>query len=75
MIADNTAAMVILEEDRQAEEILKEFTKGTSVLRADPSADLFSIKNMMSLQSRNICFGMQCLCSKILLRRRCVLSI
>jgi hypothetical protein len=31
MIADDTAAREILEEDRQAEAILKEFTKGNSV--------------------------------------------
>jgi hypothetical protein len=48
MIADDTTARVILEEDRQAEAILKEFSKGTCVLRADQSADLFAIQNMMS---------------------------
>jgi hypothetical protein len=48
MIADGTAARAVLEVDRQAEAKLKEFTKGTSVLRGDPSANLLAIQNMMS---------------------------
>jgi hypothetical protein len=35
MVADDTAARVILEEDRQAEAILKEFTKGNYVPRLE----------------------------------------
>jgi hypothetical protein len=45
---DSTTARVTLEEDRQAEAISKEFTKGTFVLGGDPSANLFAIHNMMS---------------------------
>jgi hypothetical protein len=49
MIADDTAAREILEEDRQAEVILKEFAKGDSVPRhEDAAANQYAIRNMMS---------------------------
>jgi hypothetical protein len=48
MSAGDTAARAILEEDRQAEAILKEFAKGTSVLCGDPVANLLVVRNMMS---------------------------
>jgi hypothetical protein len=49
MVADDTAARKKLEKDRQAEAILKVFTKGTPVpLLHDSAANQLAMKNMMS---------------------------
>jgi hypothetical protein len=49
MVADDTAARNFLEEDHQAEAILKEFTKGTPIPRLqDSSANQLAMNNMMS---------------------------
>jgi hypothetical protein len=49
MVADDTVARKILEEDRQAEAILKEFAKGTPLpLFHDSAANQLAMKNMMS---------------------------
>jgi hypothetical protein len=49
MVADDTVARAIFEEDRQAEAILKEFAKGNSVPRLEYSAaNQRAIRNMMS---------------------------
>jgi hypothetical protein len=49
MVADDAAARKKMEEDRQAEAILKEFTKGTpSPLLPDSDANIVAMQNMMS---------------------------
>jgi hypothetical protein len=49
MVADDAAARKILEEDRQAEAILKEFAKGTQgPLLHDAAGNQLAMKNMMS---------------------------
>jgi hypothetical protein len=49
MVADDTAARKLLEEDRQADAILKEFAKGTPVrLFPDSDANKLAMQNMMS---------------------------
>jgi hypothetical protein len=49
MVADDTAAKAILEEDRQAEAIFKEFAKGNSVHHLQYlAANQHAKKNIMS---------------------------
>jgi hypothetical protein len=48
MVADNAAARKLLEEDRQADAILKEFAKGTPVrLFPDSDANQLAMQNIM----------------------------
>jgi hypothetical protein len=49
MVADDAAARKLLEEDRQADAILKEFAKGTPVpILPDSDANQLAMQNMMS---------------------------
>jgi hypothetical protein len=49
MVADDAVARKKIEEDRQAEAILKEFAKGTPVpLLPDSAANQLAMQNMMS---------------------------
>jgi hypothetical protein len=49
MVADDAAAVKLLEEDRQADAILKEFAKGTPVpLLPDSDANQLAMQNVMS---------------------------
>jgi hypothetical protein len=88
MIADDPAARAILEEDRQAEAILKEFVKGNYVpRREDSAANPHAIRNMMSPgrritrdsaikgQKQKLVVTTHCLCSMILFCRKCFLNI
>jgi hypothetical protein len=53
MVADDAAARKLLEEDRQADAIIKEFTKGTpACLFPDSDVNQLAMQNMMSPDRR-----------------------